>query len=153
MEETRPQARGGDQTGPPCGVTTSLRPPRRFIERGTRTVTEREGKSSLVPGTLVTLDLPRLPRSVRTILEEAITRPPDYIRSHASRAQCLPVHLSVIVYGPVTRRLTSKIHAVVDTNGLPVRLALTAGEAHDNQLAGKLLSRLQSEQCRSPPWL
>ena len=30
--------------------------------------------------------------------------------------------------------LTSKIHAVVDTNGLPVRLALTAGEAHDNRL-------------------
>src|SRR5215203_643996 len=41
--------------------------------------------------------------------------------------------------------LTSKIHAVVDTNGLPVRLALTAGEAHDNRLAGKLLSRLTSE--------
>ena len=40
--------------------------------------------------------------------------------------------------------LTSKIHAVVDTNGLPVRLALTAGEAHDNRLAGKLPSRLQS---------
>ena len=39
--------------------------------------------------------------------------------------------------------LTSKIHAVVDTNGLPVRLALTAGEAHDNRLAGKL-SRLKS---------
>jgi transposase len=38
--------------------------------------------------------------------------------------------------------LTSKIHAVVDTNGLPVRLALTAGEAHDNRLADKLLSRL-----------
>jgi hypothetical protein len=37
--------------------------------------------------------------------------------------------------------LTSKIHAL-DTNGLPVRLALTAGEAHDNRLAGKLLSRL-----------
>ena len=34
--------------------------------------------------------------------------------------------------------LTSKIHAVVDTNGLPVRLALTAGEAHDNRLADKL---------------
>ena len=28
--------------------------------------------------------------------------------------------------------LTSKIYAVVDTNGLPVRLALTKGEAHDN---------------------
>jgi transposase len=40
--------------------------------------------------------------------------------------------------------LTSKIHAVVDTNGLPVRLALTAGETHDNRLAGKLLSRLKS---------
>jgi transposase len=40
--------------------------------------------------------------------------------------------------------LTSKIHAVVDTNGLPLRLALTAGEAQDNRLAGKLLSRLKS---------
>jgi transposase len=41
--------------------------------------------------------------------------------------------------------LTSKIHALVDTNGLPVRLALTAGEEHDNRLAGKLPSRLKSE--------
>ena len=40
--------------------------------------------------------------------------------------------------------LTSKIHAMVDSNGLPVRLALTAGEAHDNRLAFKLLSRLKS---------
>src|SRR6478752_8455205 len=40
--------------------------------------------------------------------------------------------------------LTSKIHAVVDTNGLPVQLALTAGEAHDNRLAGSLLSRLEA---------
>jgi transposase len=40
--------------------------------------------------------------------------------------------------------LTSKIHAVVDTNGLPVRLGLTTGEAHDNRLAVKLLSRLKS---------
>jgi len=31
--------------------------------------------------------------------------------------------------------LTSKIHALVDSNGLPVRLALTGGEAHDNRLA------------------
>jgi transposase len=35
-------------------------------------------------------------------------------------------------------------HAVVDTNGLPVRLALTAGEAHENRLAEKLLSRLKA---------
>jgi transposase len=40
--------------------------------------------------------------------------------------------------------LTSKIHAVVDTNGLPVKLALTAGESHDNRLAGRLLSRLKA---------
>jgi transposase len=40
--------------------------------------------------------------------------------------------------------LTSKIHVVVDRNGLPVRLALSTGEAHDNRLAEKLLSRLKS---------
>jgi transposase len=39
--------------------------------------------------------------------------------------------------------LTSKIHAFVDTNGLPVRLALKPGEADDNRLAGKLLSRIK----------
>ena len=36
--------------------------------------------------------------------------------------------------------LTSKIHAVVDTNGLPVHLALTPGEAHDSRLCSVLLS-------------
>jgi hypothetical protein len=46
--------------------------------------------------------------------------------------------------------LTSKIHAVVDSNGLPVRLALSPGEAHDVRLAGKLLSRLKSGQCCLP---
>lgn len=40
--------------------------------------------------------------------------------------------------------LTTKIHAVVDTNGLPVRLALTTGEAHDNRLVLTLLSALKS---------
>jgi hypothetical protein len=30
--------------------------------------------------------------------------------------------------------LTSKVHAVVDANGLPVRLGLTPGEAHYNRL-------------------
>jgi hypothetical protein len=44
--------------------------------------------------------------------------------------------------GPVARRATSKIHAVSIPTGVPVRLAVTAGEAHDNRLAGKLLSRL-----------
>jgi len=36
--------------------------------------------------------------------------------------------------------LTSKIHAVVDTNGLPVHLAVTRGEAHDNRLCVRLFS-------------
>jgi transposase len=38
--------------------------------------------------------------------------------------------------------LTSKIHAVVDTNGLPIHLALTPGEAHDNRQCSVLLSVL-----------
>lgn len=36
-----------------------------------------------------------------------------------------------------------KIHAVVDSNGLPVRLALNPGEAHEVRLDGKLLARLK----------
>jgi len=40
--------------------------------------------------------------------------------------------------------LTSNIHVLVDSNGLPVRLALSPGEAHDVRLARKLLSRLNS---------
>jgi transposase len=40
--------------------------------------------------------------------------------------------------------LTTKIHAVVDTCGLPVCLALTTGEAHDNRLVLTLLSGLKS---------
>jgi transposase len=40
--------------------------------------------------------------------------------------------------------LTTKIHAVVDTYGMPVRLSLTTGEAHDNRLALTLLSGLKA---------
>jgi transposase len=39
--------------------------------------------------------------------------------------------------------LTSKIHAVVDANGLPIRLGLTPGEAHDNRLCSMLLTGLR----------
>ncbi len=38
--------------------------------------------------------------------------------------------------------LTTKIHALVDANGLPVRLALTPGQAHDGQVALMLLDAL-----------
>lgn len=39
--------------------------------------------------------------------------------------------------------LTTKIHAVVDRQGLPLRLGLTAGQAHDAPAALELLDRLQ----------
>ena len=35
--------------------------------------------------------------------------------------------------------LTSKLHVVVDANGLPVRLGLTPGEVHDKPLCAVLL--------------
>src|SRR3954463_13648541 len=44
-------------------------------------------------------------------------------------------------YGSLAMWL-DEIHAVVDTNGLPVHLALTPGEAHDNRLGSVLLSAL-----------
>ena len=39
--------------------------------------------------------------------------------------------------------LTSKVHAVVDANGLPVRLGLSPGEAHDDSLCWALLAGLR----------
>ncbi len=39
--------------------------------------------------------------------------------------------------------LTTQIHALVDRNGLPVRLALTPGQDHDNALALDLLADLK----------
>ena len=41
--------------------------------------------------------------------------------------------------------LTTKIHAVVDTNGLPVQLGLTPGETHDNRLCPALLNELKPQ--------
>jgi transposase len=38
--------------------------------------------------------------------------------------------------------LTTKIHALVDANGLPVALKLTEGQAHDGRSAADLLDRL-----------
>ena len=35
--------------------------------------------------------------------------------------------------------LTTKIHTVVDADGLPLRFALSPGQAHDSSLAGPLL--------------
>jgi transposase len=38
--------------------------------------------------------------------------------------------------------LTTKIHALVDANGLPILLKLTAGQAHDGRSAADMLDRL-----------
>ena len=38
--------------------------------------------------------------------------------------------------------LTTKIHALVDANGLPVRLKLTEGQAHDGRSAADMLASL-----------
>jgi transposase len=42
-----------------------------------------------------------------------------------------------------TNRVASKVHAVVDANGLPVRIGLTPGEAHDNRLCLVILAGLR----------
>ena len=38
--------------------------------------------------------------------------------------------------------MSTKIHAVVDEKGLPVRLSLTAGQAHDRRAVNDLLVEL-----------
>ncbi len=42
--------------------------------------------------------------------------------------------------------LTTKIHALVDANGLPVKLKLTAGQAHDGRSAADMLGDLGDGQ-------
>ena len=42
--------------------------------------------------------------------------------------------------------LTTKIHALVDANGLPIALELSEGQAHDGKSAKNLLARLEPGQ-------
>ena len=42
--------------------------------------------------------------------------------------------------------LTTKIHALVDANGLPVKLKLTAGQAHDGRSAADMLGDIGPDQ-------
>ena len=42
--------------------------------------------------------------------------------------------------------LTTKIHALVDANGLPIRLKLTEGQAHDGRSAADMLGGLAEGQ-------
>jgi transposase len=40
--------------------------------------------------------------------------------------------------------LTTKVHAVVDADGLPIRLVLSKGQAHDGPVGRQLLDHLQA---------
>ena len=42
--------------------------------------------------------------------------------------------------------LTTKIHALVDSNGLPIKLKLTAGQAHDGRSAVDMLNEISDGQ-------
>jgi transposase len=42
--------------------------------------------------------------------------------------------------------LTTKIHALVDANGMPIRLKLTEGQAHDGKSAADLIATLATGQ-------
>jgi transposase len=42
--------------------------------------------------------------------------------------------------------LTTKIHALVDANGLPIALKLTAGQAHDGRSAADMLDQVGAGQ-------
>ena len=42
--------------------------------------------------------------------------------------------------------LTTKIHALVDANGLPIQLKLSEGQAHDGKSASDMLNNLASGQ-------
>ncbi len=42
--------------------------------------------------------------------------------------------------------LTTKLHALVDARGLPIRLKLTEGQAHDGRSAADMLDRIGSGQ-------
>ncbi len=55
-----------------------------------------------------------------------------------------PVSRTTIIKIWVAREgaLRARFHAVVDSNGLPIRLALTPGETHDNRLCSALLIAL-----------
>jgi transposase len=42
--------------------------------------------------------------------------------------------------------LTTKIHALVDANGLPIMLKLTEGQAHDGRSAADMLDAIGEDQ-------
>ncbi len=67
----------------------------------------------------------------------------DYIRSAVHQhGACIAGNREQHI-GRSSGGLTSKVHAVVDSNGLPVRLGLSPVEAHHNKLCPERLAGLQ----------
>jgi hypothetical protein len=101
--------------------------------------------------TTIKLMLPNKPRGVprvndRRVLRRPRCRRPDDRHLHCPRASAWSLHHKepAPFDGKITRRLDKQNSCGVDSNGLPMRLALSPGEAHDVRLAGKLLSSLKS---------
>lgn len=61
----------------------------------------------------------------------------------AQHATCIK-HGASEQLGRSRGRLTTKIHAIVDSNGLPLRVAITGGQQHDGLAARALLDGLPS---------
>ncbi len=67
------------------------------------------------------------------------------IRVHQHAANAKKKTTDPVAYGPRSRGgLTTKIHAMVDANGLPIGLKLTEGQAHDGRSAEDMLGTLEA---------
>jgi transposase len=64
------------------------------------------------------------------------------IRAHQQAATAKRTETDDHCLGRSRGGLTSKIDVVVDAQGLPIRLGLTAGQVHDGQIADHLLNHL-----------
>ncbi|MFB4374934.1 IS5 family transposase [Agrobacterium sp. CR_3] len=86
----------------------------------------------------------RLPGAVsRHYAGEIVMIDSSCVRVHQHGANAKKGDLPIPCMGRSRGGLTTKIHALVDADGLPVRLALTAGQAADAPMAEKLLSDIR----------
>ena len=67
------------------------------------------------------------------------------VRVH-QHAACIADSASQLV-GRSRGGLTSKLHVVVDANGLPIRRGLTPGEVHDNRLCSESAGGSRNRCC------
>ena len=76
--------------------------------------------------------------------QDAAVQMIEHVHGARASARCMHFRRQAAVHGPIAGRTDEQDSCVADGHGLPVRLALAGGEAYDNRLAGKLLSRLKS---------